>query len=103
MSKRDKGKTTHHTLDMRKLLSDAMKLKLEAKIPEHYSRSWRAEKNLIPASAEEKLEKELIDFFLNYLDTAIPDNVIAERYNTTKDEVITVRDTWHATLARYYV
>ncbi len=100
MSKRNRSTTTNVRLDMRKLLGDIAKPTFGAQIPDEYTKSLG--RYITSETEEEKLEDSLIEFFKNFLNGAIPDEVVAKRYGMTKEKVVAIRDKWHAVLARYY-
>ena len=99
---REKGEITYHNLDMRRLVQDFLLGKLApVSMPTEYLRATRQVAML--ATAKEKLEESLIEFFKNFLDTRKKDGEIAEKYGMTEEDVTSVRDSWHVALVRYYV
>ena len=100
---RDKGKTTHCKLNMKQLIADINSRKFELQLPAHYLNSKSTGQMIIPATYDEKLEDQLVEFFMTYLNASIPKETIADRYGAKPEEVLAIRDSWHTALARYYI
>lgn len=97
---KDKGTATGKCLDMRKVLKACIDKTFEAKIPDHYIKRTTITDNS-NAEEEEKLENELIQFFMEYLSYAHTPKCIAKKYGVTAEEVEAVREAWAQALSNY--